>query len=356
MLTSLRYLAGTAGPSGFGSRTTAEEATAGGAAADLRHVTAIITGATSGIGAETARVLAKRGARLVLPARSLKAAEEARARLRAECPGADVVVLPLDLSSLASVRRFVTSFLALGLPLNLLVNNAGKYAHRFAVSEDGVEMTFATNYLGHFLLTRLLLDKMAETARATGVEGRIVNVSSTIHSWFAGDDAVGYLDRVTRRKIPYDPTRAYALSKLANVLHTRALAERLREMGANVSANCVHPGIVRTRLIRDRDGLVTSTVFFLASKLLKTIPQAAATTCYVAAHPAVAGVSGKYFADCNEASPSRLGASSEEASRLWAFSENMTAEKVQKTSAHVGGTGFRLQVQSSNADRGMALA
>ena len=119
MLTSLRYLAGTAGPSGFGSRATAEEATAG--CGDLRHVTAIITGATSGIGAETARVLAKRGARLVLPARSLKAAEDARARLRAECPGADVVVLPLDLSSLASVRRFVARFLALGLPLNLLV-------------------------------------------------------------------------------------------------------------------------------------------------------------------------------------------------------------------------------------------
>ncbi|KAL5651223.1 hypothetical protein ACJX0J_036681, partial [Zea mays] len=222
----------------------------------------------------TARVLAGRGARLVLPARSLKAAEEARARVRAECPGADVAVLPLDLSSLASVRRFVARFLDLGLPLNLLVNNAGKYADRFAVSEDGVEMTFATNYLGHFLLTRLLLDKMADTARATGVQGRIVNVSSTIHSWFPGDgDALGYLDRVTRRKIPYDPTRAYALSKLANVLHTRALADRLSEMGANVTANCVHPGIVRTRLIRDRDGLITNTVFFLASKLLKTIPQ-----------------------------------------------------------------------------------
>jgi NAD(P)-dependent dehydrogenase (short-subunit alcohol dehydrogenase family) len=104
---------------------------------------------------------------------------------------------------------------------------------------------------------------MAETARDTGIEGRIVNVSSTIHSWFPGDDdALGYLDRVTRRKmcvICCDPTRAYALSKLANVLHTRVLADRLREMGANVTANCVHPGIVRTRLIRDRDGLITST-------------------------------------------------------------------------------------------------
>jgi retinol dehydrogenase-12 len=151
MLTSLRYLAGTAGASGFGSRATAEDATA--ACSDLRHITAIITGATSGIGAETARVLAKRGARLVLPARSLKAAAEARARLLAECPAAagDVVVMPLDLSSLASVRRFAARFLALGLPLNLLINNAGKFADRFALSDDGVEMTFATNYLGTYV-------------------------------------------------------------------------------------------------------------------------------------------------------------------------------------------------------------
>ena len=116
MLPSLRYLLGSPGASGFGSRSTAEEVTP-----DLGGTTAIITGATSGIGAETARVLARRGARLVLPARSLKAAEEARARVRAECPGADVAVLPLDLSSLASVRRFVKRFLDLGLPLNLLV-------------------------------------------------------------------------------------------------------------------------------------------------------------------------------------------------------------------------------------------
>lgn len=356
MLSSLRYLAGTEGPSGFGSRTTAEEATH--AAGDLGHITAIVTGATSGIGAETARALAMRGARLVLPARNLKAAEEARARLLAELgPATDagrVVVLPLDLSSLASVRRFARRFLALRLPLNLLINNAGQFADRLAVSEDGVEMTFATNYLGHFLLTRLLLGRMAETARDAGVEGRVVNVTSTVHTWFAAaDDPLAYLHRVTRKTTPYDPTRAYALSKLANVLHTKALAEHLKEIGANVTANCVHPGIVRTRLIRESAGLVTNTVFFLASKLLKTVPQAAATTCYVAVHPAVAGVSGKYFADCNEASPSRLASSAEEASKLWSFSESITAKK-EKEGVLV--TSFRLQVQNSNADRGMAIA
>ncbi|KAG2555253.1 hypothetical protein PVAP13_9KG567400 [Panicum virgatum] len=271
MLQAVRYLLGSPGATGFGSKSTAEDVTA--ACPDLAALTAIITGATSGIGAETARVLAKRGARVVIPARSVKAAEDMRARIRDECPGADVLVLPLDLSSLASVRAFADRFLELGLPLHLLINNAGKFSHgQLALSEDGVEMTFATNYLGHFLLTKLLLGRMAETAAATGVQGRIVNVSSSVHGWFAGDWAE-YLDLVTRRKIAYDATQAYAVSKLANVLHTRELAARLQETGANVTVNCVHPGIVRTRLNRDRDGILTDLVFLLLSKLLKTIPQ-----------------------------------------------------------------------------------
>ncbi|CAM9002783.1 unnamed protein product [Rhodiola kirilowii] len=315
MLDALRYLLGTAGPSGFGSKSTASLVTL---SADLRSITAIITGATSGIGAETARVLASRGARLILPARSLKAAEEIKARIVSEFPDSTVVVMPLDLSSLASVRRFVSDFLALDLPLHLLINNAGKFSHRHAISEDGVEMTFATNYLGHFLLTMLLVKKMAETADATGIQGRIVNVSSGIHTWFGGD-IVSYLEQITRNKSEYDATRAYAVSKLANVLHTTELSIRLQEMKANVTANCVHPGIVRTRLTRDREDLV----FFLGSKLLKTIPQAAATTCYVATHPRLANVSGKYFSDCNEASTSQIAANSSESKRLWAVSELM---------------------------------
>ncbi|CAL9125006.1 unnamed protein product [Musa textilis] len=328
MFETVKYLIGSTGASGFGSKSTGEDVTA--AAPDLRSITAIITGATSGIGAETARVLAMRGARLVLPARSLKAAEETRARITGEFPGAEIFVLPLDLSSLSSVRCFVFRFLALNLPLNLLINNAGKFSYEHAVSEDGVEVTFATNYLGHFLLTKLLLNKMAETVRETGIEGRIVNVSSSIHGWFFGD-CLGYLDQMTRKKAAYDATRAYALSKLANVLHTKELTQRLEQMDANVTANCVHPGIVRTRLTRDREGLVTDLAFFLASKLLKTIPQAAATTCYVATHPRLEGVSGKYFADCNEVSPSSSASSPHEAARLWRASEAMTAPRPDRT-------------------------
>ncbi|KAL1828134.1 hypothetical protein ACET3Z_006546 [Daucus carota] len=330
MLDTLKYLLGWKGPSGYGSKSTADQVTS---SVDLRSSTAIITGATSGIGAETARVLAKRGARLVLPARNQKAAEETKARIQSEFPGAEVLIMPLDLSSLSSVRNFVSEFESLNLPLNLLINNAGKFSHKHAVSEDGIEMTFATNFLGHFLLTKLLVEKMIETAKTTGVEGRIVNVSSSIHGWFSGD-LIPYLEHITRNKSDYDATCAYAISKLANILHTKELANRLQGLGANVSVNCVHPGIVRTRLTRDREGFLTDLVFFLTSKLLKTIPQAAATTCYVATHAKTKGITGKYFADCNEASPSKLATSSIQAARLWSASEAMVTSPDPKFGAY----------------------
>ncbi|KAF7051284.1 hypothetical protein CFC21_059536 [Triticum aestivum] len=300
MLQAARYLLGSLGASGFGSKSTAEEVTA--SCPDLGSLTAIITGATSGVGAETARVRAKRGARVVIPAPSVKAAEDMRGRILGECPGADILVLHLDLSSLASVREFARRFLFLGVPLHLLINNAGKFSHgQLALSEDGVEMTFATNYLGHFLLTKLLLGRMVETAAATGC----------------------------RAASPYDATQAYAVSKLANVLHTKELAARLQEMGADVTVNCVQPGIVRTRLNRDREGLVTDLVFVLLSKLLKTIPQGRLPLLADVVSRAGCGdhvlrsVSGRYLADCNEALPSPAAESRSEAARLWQASEPM---------------------------------
>nr|XP_043607710.1 short-chain dehydrogenase TIC 32 A, chloroplastic isoform X2 [Erigeron canadensis] len=327
MIESIKYLTGTVGPSGYGSKSTAEQVTDN--CANLCFLTAIITGATSGIGAETARVLAKRGARIVIPARNLKAAEKIKASISSEFNNDNdsslhIIVMPLDLSSLKSVRKFVSDFEALNLPLNLLINNAGKFSYDHGISEDGIEMTFATNYLGHFLLTKLLLKKMIATAKTTGIQGRIVNVSSGIHTWFSGD-LIRSLGQITRDKSHYDATRAYTISKLANVLHTKELAHRLRQMGANVTVNCVHPGIVRTGLTREREGFITDFVFFLSSKLLKTIPQAAATTCYVATHPELNNVSGKYFADCNEASNSKIGYNPKEAARLWSFSEIMVS-------------------------------
>uniref|UniRef100_A0A9I9D707 Short-chain dehydrogenase TIC 32, chloroplastic-like n=1 Tax=Cucumis melo TaxID=3656 RepID=A0A9I9D707_CUCME len=328
MLEMLKYLVGSAGASGYGSNSTAEEVTQ--SSTHLNSITAIVTGATSGIGEETARVLAKRGARIVIPARNLKAAEEAKARIVSELECFDysrITVMVLDLSSLNSVMNFVSEFEALNLPLNLLINNAGRFCYEHATSEDGIEMTFATNYLGHFLLTKLLLNKMIETAKSTGIQGRIVNVTSNIHSWFSGD-IFEYLSQISRNynnnNREYDATRAYSFSKLANLLHTVQLAHRLQEMKANVTVNCVHPGVVRTNLNRDREGFLKDLIFFMASKskLLKTIPQSAATSCYVATHRKVENVNGKYFEDCNEQGSCESNTKSAHlAERLWSASE-----------------------------------
>ncbi|KAJ9549792.1 hypothetical protein OSB04_022335 [Centaurea solstitialis] len=337
MFETVKYLMGSAGASGYGSKSTGEQVVS---VVDLHSSTAIITGATSGIGAETARVLAKRGARLVIPARNLKAAEETKARITLEFPETEIIVMRLDLSSLKSVKSFVSDFEALNLPLNLLINNAGKFAYDHGISEDGIEMTFATNYLGHFLLTKLLLKKMIETAKTTGIQGRIVNVSSGIHTWFSGD-LIRSLGQITRDKSHYDATRAYAISKLANVLHTKELARRLQSGYVitrslftlnNTESNggkcdcklCTSWGC--ENWTHKRSGRFHHRfVFFLTSKFLKTIPQAAATTCYVATHPELRNVSGKYFADCNEATNSKIGCNPKEAARLWSFSEIMVS-------------------------------
>ncbi|KAL1810348.1 hypothetical protein ACET3Z_027338 [Daucus carota] len=310
---TVKYLAGVAGLSGYGSSTTAEQVVA----QEFRscsRLTAIITGATSGIGAETARVLAITGVRIVIPARDLKKGYQVKERILKENPEAEIILLEIDLGSFSSIQRFCSQFLSLNLPLNILINNAGKFANKMELSEEKVEMTFATNYLGHFLLTELLLEKMAETAAETGMQGRIVNVSSVIHSW-----AKGHHFKFNQMLQPsnYNSTRAYAQSKLANILHAKELARQMKLRKVNVTVNAVHPGIVKTGIIRDHKGFITDTLFFMASRFLKSIPQGASTTCYVATSPQVEGVSGRYYADCNEMQCSLPANDDAQALDLW---------------------------------------
>eukprot|EP00250_Pteridium_aquilinum_P006961 c16776_g1_i1 orf=385-1401(-) len=305
---------------GLGSSSTAEEVTEG---LCLSHITVIITGATSGIGAEAARVLAKRGARLVIPARNLKRAQLLRERLLQAIPNARIIALELDLASFSSVRSFAAHFLRLNLPLNILINNAGVCCRTFKKSDEGFEMSFATNHLGHFLLTNLLLERMVESARVGGVEGRIVNVSSCLHTWVGSP---GIHIPSLHNPHSFVESMSYAQSKLANILHAKELARRLEEAGANVTANSLHPGIVKTNITRDRGGLLTDVILTVASKFfMKTIPQGAATICYVATHPELAGVSGKYFVDCAEAACSSCASDDKQARQLWCYSERATS-------------------------------
>ncbi|XP_002511352.2 short-chain dehydrogenase TIC 32 B, chloroplastic [Ricinus communis] len=327
MKETLRYLAGIAGPSGYGSNSTAEQVTQDSASL---HLTAIITGATSGIGVETARVLAKRGVRVVIPARDLKKAAEAKETIQKESPKAEILIFETDLSSFASVKKFYSDFLALGLPLNILINNAGIFSQNLEFSEDKIEMTFATNYLGHFLLTELLLEKMIETAAGTGIQGRIINLSSVIHSWVKRDSFS--FNQMIRPK-NYNGTRAYAQSKLATILHAKEMARQLKARNARVTINAVHPGIVKTGIIRAHKGYITDSLYFIASKLLKSTSQGASTTCYVALSPQAEGATGKYFADCNESNCSALANDESEAHKLWKLSRALIHRRLYQPQA-----------------------
>ncbi|KAL3650506.1 Short-chain dehydrogenase TIC 32, chloroplastic [Castilleja foliolosa] len=311
------------GASGFSSSSTAEEVTDGIDAAGLTAIVTeitpcdgILTGASSGIGLETARVLALRGVHVVMGIRNKYAGEKVKETIVNEIPAAKVDAMELDLSSLASVQKFASEFTSSGRPLNLLINNAGVLMPPFELSKDNIELQFATNHLGHFLLANLLLDTMKKTARETRREGRIVNVTSEAH-WYPYKEGIRF-DRLNDRE-GYGKFAAYGQSKLANVLHANELARRLKEDGADVTANSVHPGVIVTNIFRHLgifEGLLTT----FGRLALKNVQQGASTTCYVALHPKLEGISGEYFADNNLAKASAKAADKDLAKKLWDFS------------------------------------
>ncbi|KAK9178819.1 hypothetical protein WN943_028013 [Citrus x changshan-huyou] len=311
------------GPSGFSASSTAEEVTDG---IDGSGLTAIVTGATSGIGTETARVLALRGVHVVMGVRDIAAGKDVKETIVKEIPSAKVDAMELDLSSLASVRNFASEYNIQHHQLNILINNAGIMGTPFMLSKDNIELQFATNHLGHFLLTNLLLDTMKKTARKSGGEGRIINVSSEGHR-------LAYHEGIRFDKINdpsgYNGFRAYSQSKLANILHANELARRLKEDGVDITANSVHPGAIATNIIRHNSlfrsiNTILHALPGIAGKcLLKNVQQGAATTCYVALHPQVKGKSGFYFSDSKVAQPSSQALNVEVARKLWDFSMNL---------------------------------
>ncbi|KAJ9555266.1 hypothetical protein OSB04_009880 [Centaurea solstitialis] len=308
------------GASGFSGNSKAEEVTDG---IDGTGLTAIVTGATSGIGLETARVLALRGVHVVMSVRNVKAGKEVKESICEKIPNAKLDVMELDLSSQESVRKFASEYISKDLPLNILILNAGISSQPFTLSKDNIELQFATNHIGHFLLTNLLLDTMKKTAEKSQKEGRIVVVSSELHKMTYSEGIK--FDKINDEK-SYSPFYAYGQSKLANALHAKELSRRLKEEGANVTVNSLHPGVIKTNLQRNQ-GFVASTISRVIYTFMKNIPQGAATTCYVALHPQVKGVSGEYFADSNIAKASKYALNPEMAKKLWDMSLNLTKLK-----------------------------
>lgn len=307
------------GPSGFSASSTAEEVTQG---IDGTGLTAIVTGASSGLGVETTRVLTLRGVHVIMAVRNTDAGKNVKEQILKEIPNAKIDVMELDLSSMGSVRKFASDYNASGLPLNLLINNAGVMATPFKLSQDNIELQFATNHLGHFLLTNLLLETMKKTARESNKEGRIVNLSSDGHR-FAYREGIRF-DKINDES-GYNSIYAYGQSKLSNILNANELARRLKEEGVEITANSLHPGAIVTNLLRHHSFLnvLANT---LGKYVLKNVPQGAATQCYVALHPQVKGISGEYFMDSNKAKVSSHAQDAELAKKLWDFSLSMTNE------------------------------
>ena len=299
------FLAGR-GPSGFGANSTAEEVTAG---LDLSGKTILITGAAAGLGRESARVLAARGAHIIATARTQERAAEALGKI-----GAEGTAIACDLSEPASVRNCVKAVKELGRPLDVILCNAGIMALPKFVAKYGYEMQFFTNHIGHYILVTGLLDDLAD-------DGRVVMLSSRAHMQ-APKEGIDFISLTERSR--YGRFRAYGQSKLANMLFAKALARRFD--GTRRRAFAVHPGVIKTGLWNHMPGVVNASYHAIAWMLFKNVPQGAATQCYVATSPNVTHLSGLYFADCNVATPSRNGQNAELAAKLWEESAAIAAK------------------------------
>lgn len=267
----------------------------------------IVTGANSGIGKVTATELARRGATVVMACRSQARGAAAAVEVRQESGSDKVSVLACDLSSSASVRQFAAAFRRQFDRLDVLVNNAGMYFYDRQVTAEGLEMTFAVNHLGHFLLTNLLLDLLK-----AGAPSRVVTVSSGAHTMGRLD-----LDDLQNAKGRFRGFSVYSESKLCNVLFTYELARQLA--GTGVTANCLHPGFVRTNFGRN-NGKLSTVVSYLVSPFALNVQAGAQTSIYLATAPEVAEVSGQYFV---KSQPARSSAASYDTALqrgLWAKS------------------------------------
>lgn len=279
----------------------------------MKGKTVLVTGASLGIGTETAVALASMGALVVMVCRDRARGEAARDDVRRRSRSDAVELRLADLASLDDVRAVAGEFKRGHQRLDVLINNAGAYnAHR-STTKDGFETTFGVNHLGHFLLTGLLLDRLRESAPS-----RIVNVSSHAHK--QARKGLDFDDLQSEQS--YKAFSVYAKSKLANIYFTRELARRLD--ASKVTANALHPGFVASRFGRDGDaGALGGFAMVLGRPFAISPEKGARTSVWLASSPDVEGQSGGYYYKCKPSTPTAAARDDEAARRLWAASEEL---------------------------------
>ena len=275
-----------------------------------------ITGANSGIGLEAARVLSNHGATVILACRSKDKANEAIQTLQAKDK---VAFFPLDLSSLKEVKKTVEENRHL-LPekIHILINNAGiMMTPEFTESADGFELQFATNHLGHFLLTKLVRDRLSDDAR-------VVNVSSSAHKW----GKIDFEHNMPPTKANYSPGGNYGISKTCNILFSRQLQKEF--LGSHKTAYSLHPGVIPSTELFKTSKFFKAFLNTLMSPFCKSIPQGTATTLYCAIHSDVLENTGEFFSDCQVSDCNSDSKSMEYAEKLWNLSEQLVQTALEK--------------------------
>jgi NAD(P)-dependent dehydrogenase (short-subunit alcohol dehydrogenase family) len=276
----------------------------------MKGRTVLVTGSTDGIGKATAMELAQRGAKVLLHGRNSENGRAVLEEIRRMTGNDSLEFFRADFSSQRQVRMLAAEIKESQDQLHVLINNAGTFSKQRRLTEDGLEMTFAVNYLAPFLLTHELLDLLKDSALMDSAPSRIVTVASIAH-W---DAKVNWNNLQGERR--YDGFQAYALSKLGNILFTYALARRLKVQGTGVTANCLHPGVTKTKLLRAGFGDYPGA----------TPEEGARTSVYLASSPDVENVSGLYFENRRPTQSSPQSYDRELQERFWQIS--MTLAKL----------------------------
>ena len=292
----------------FGAKSTAEEVTLG---LDLTGKTAVVTGCNSGLGYETMRVLAMRGAHVIGTGRNIEKASKACSSVIGK-----TTPVALELSNFDSIIECADAIAKLSLPVDILVCNAGINTFSDLELVNGVERTFVVNHLGHFVLVNQLMPLIKESE-----ESRVVHVSSK--SAYVQAPAVGIDFDNLRGEGAFDYWEAYGRSKLANALFSLELSSRFE--GSSISSNALHPGLVQTNIARNAPVVLRTAFDWFGGLISKTPEEGAATQVYVATNPNIKGVSGAFFEDCNAVNVSgdHHIFNKSMAERLWSVSEEM---------------------------------